>query len=54
MMVILSGHYDGKAMPSAGTLSFLQTYACTFNNNCNQKVTEDELPGTVPSFNGSL
>ncbi|KAK7101016.1 phospholipid-transporting ATPase ABCA1-like [Littorina saxatilis] len=47
-------HYDGKAMPSAGTLSFVQTYMCTFNNDCNQKVTEDELPGQVPTFNGSL
>ncbi|KAK7488493.1 hypothetical protein BaRGS_00020278 [Batillaria attramentaria] len=47
-------HYDGKAMPSAGTIPFLQSYVCTFNNDCHQQVTEDELPGTVPTFNGSL
>ncbi|KAL8582197.1 hypothetical protein ACOMHN_004116 [Nucella lapillus] len=47
-------HYQGKAMPSAGTIAFLQSYTCTFNNECNQKLTEDELPGTVPTFNASL
>ncbi|KAK7490495.1 hypothetical protein BaRGS_00018281 [Batillaria attramentaria] len=47
-------HYDGRAMPSAGTIPFLQSYVCTINNDCHQTVTEDELPGTVPTFNGSL
>ncbi|XP_050403065.1 phospholipid-transporting ATPase ABCA1 isoform X2 [Patella vulgata] len=47
-------HYDGKAMPSAGLLPFIQTYACTFDNKCHQTVTEDELRGQVDSFNRSL
>jgi hypothetical protein len=51
---MLKGHYDGKAMPSAGTIPFLQSYLCTFNNDCIQKLTDDEQPGSVPTFNGSV
>ncbi|KAL8576509.1 hypothetical protein ACOMHN_003067 [Nucella lapillus] len=47
-------HYDGKAMPSAGTLPFVQSYVCNFNNTCHQQMSSDELPGSAPSFNGSL
>ncbi|XP_076463176.1 phospholipid-transporting ATPase ABCA1-like isoform X2 [Babylonia areolata] len=47
-------HYDGKAMPSAGTLPFVQSYVCNFNNTCHQEISADELPGNVPSFNGSV
>ncbi|XP_048255576.1 phospholipid-transporting ATPase ABCA1-like isoform X2 [Haliotis rufescens] len=46
-------HFDGKAMPSAGTLPFLQSFLCTFNNTCHQSVTADERAGTVDSFNSS-
>ena len=51
---LLSGHFDGKALPSAGVLPFLQTYACTYNNTCYQTVTPDERPGGVANFNQSL
>ncbi|XP_059140192.1 phospholipid-transporting ATPase ABCA1-like [Physella acuta] len=28
-------HYTARAMPSAGTLAFLSSYVCNFNNDCN-------------------
>ena len=48
------GHFDGKAMPSAGPLPFLQGILCTTNNTCHAKATADELPGQVQAFNTSL
>lgn len=47
-------HFDGKALPSAGVLPFLQTYACTYNNTCYQTVTPDERPDTLGNFNQSV
>ncbi|XP_061181755.1 phospholipid-transporting ATPase ABCA1-like [Saccostrea echinata] len=46
-------HYDGNAMPSAGALPFVQSFLCNFNNPCHAKVTEDENPGTIGSFDQS-
>ncbi|GAB1598321.1 ATP-binding cassette sub-family A member 7-like [Argonauta hians] len=47
-------HFDGRAMPSAGILPFVQTYVCTLNNNCNQNITRGEIPGGVENFNQSV
>ena len=54
LCVILSGHFDGKAMPSAGVLPFLQSFFCTFNNTCHETVTQDEMPGNVGNFGKSM
>nr|KAG5702169.1 hypothetical protein BaRGS_033881 [Batillaria attramentaria] len=48
------GHFAGKSMPSAGTIPFLQSYLCTFNNDWYSTLTEDEMPGKVPTFKGSV
>ena len=53
MSFYITGHWDGKAMPSAGLLPFFQSFACTWNNPCHQTPTEDEQAGTVGSFNDS-
>ncbi|KAK7490493.1 hypothetical protein BaRGS_00018279 [Batillaria attramentaria] len=47
-------HFAGKSMPSAGTIPFLQSYLCTFNNDWYSTLTEDEMPGKVPTFKGSV
>ncbi|XP_064607351.1 phospholipid-transporting ATPase ABCA1-like [Liolophura sinensis] len=47
-------HFDGKPMPSAGPLTFLQGFMCTLNNTCHHTVTPDELPGIIDNFNRSL
>ena len=48
------GHYDGKPMPSAGPLPFIQGVFCTYNNTCHQTMTADEAPGTLETFDTSL
>ena len=30
----VSGHYQSRAMPSAGIAPFLQTYVCNMDNQC--------------------
>ena len=52
--VIFTGHFDGKALPSAGVLPFLQTYICTFNNTCYETVTQDERQDSLGNFNQSV
>ncbi|XP_041357912.1 phospholipid-transporting ATPase ABCA1-like isoform X2 [Gigantopelta aegis] len=47
-------HFDGKAMPSAGVLPFVQSFICTFNNTCHRTMTADERPKVVDNFNQSL
>ena len=32
-----AGYFDEKAMPSAGLMSFAQTFVCTFNNTCHME-----------------
>ncbi|XP_021342260.1 ATP-binding cassette sub-family A member 7-like isoform X2 [Mizuhopecten yessoensis] len=47
-------HFEGKAMPSAGNLPWLQGLVCTYNNTCHDTVTTDEMAGQVQTFNTSL
>ncbi|XP_052825678.1 phospholipid-transporting ATPase ABCA7 isoform X2 [Octopus bimaculoides] len=47
-------HFDGRALPSAGLLPFVQTYVCTISNNCHKNITTGELPGVIDNFNQSI
>ncbi|NXK57079.1 ABCA1 protein, partial [Chauna torquata] len=47
-------HFPNKALPSAGTLPWLQGIICNMNNPCFQHPTAGEAPGMVGNFNGSL
>ncbi len=35
------GHFDEKAMPSAGLGSFARSFVCTFNNTCHMEAPLD-------------
>ncbi|XP_052777802.1 phospholipid-transporting ATPase ABCA1-like [Mya arenaria] len=43
-------HFDGKAMPSAGIVPFLQSCMCTYDNQCHNNPTQSELPGAANPF----
>ncbi|XP_060935296.1 phospholipid-transporting ATPase ABCA1b [Limanda limanda] len=47
-------HFPNKAMPSAGTLPWLQGILCNANNPCFRHVTPGESPGVVGNFNDSI
>ncbi|MEE6510818.1 hypothetical protein FKM82_031030 [Ascaphus truei] len=47
-------HYRNKAMPSAGTLPWIQTILCNMNNPCHNYPTPGETPGQVNNFERSL
>uniref|UniRef100_A0A8C9ZHS8 P-type phospholipid transporter n=1 Tax=Sander lucioperca TaxID=283035 RepID=A0A8C9ZHS8_SANLU len=47
-------HFPNKAMPSAGTLPWLQGILCNANNPCFRSPTPGESPGVVGNFNGSI
>ncbi|KYO42635.1 ATP-binding cassette sub-family A member 1 isoform A [Alligator mississippiensis] len=47
-------HFPSKALPSAGTLPWIQGIICNANNPCFQYPTAGEMPGTVGNFNGSI
>ncbi|XP_071885193.1 phospholipid-transporting ATPase ABCA7 isoform X1 [Anas platyrhynchos] len=47
-------HFPNKALPSAGTLPWLQGIICNVNNPCFQHPTPGETPGVVGNFNGSI
>nr|XP_047907905.1 phospholipid-transporting ATPase ABCA7 isoform X4 [Anser cygnoides] len=47
-------HFPNKALPSAGTLPWLQGIICNVNNPCFQHPTPGEAPGVVGNFNGSI
>lgn len=49
-----SGHFPNKALPSAGTLPWLQGILCNVRNPCFQQPTPGETPGTVGNFGGSM
>ncbi|KAK1903978.1 Phospholipid-transporting ATPase ABCA1 [Dissostichus eleginoides] len=49
-----SGHFPNKAMPSAGTLPWLQGILCNANNPCFRSPTPGESPGVVGNFNDSI
>ncbi|XP_029283093.1 phospholipid-transporting ATPase ABCA1b isoform X2 [Cottoperca gobio] len=47
-------HFPNKAMPSAGTLPWLQGILCNANNPCFRSPTPAESPGVVGNFNDSI
>uniref|UniRef100_A0A668A831 P-type phospholipid transporter n=1 Tax=Myripristis murdjan TaxID=586833 RepID=A0A668A831_9TELE len=47
-------HFPNKAMPSAGTLPWVQGIICNANNPCFRYPTPGEKPGVVGNFNDSI
>ncbi|XP_050766354.1 phospholipid-transporting ATPase ABCA7 [Gymnogyps californianus] len=47
-------HFPSKALPSAGTLPWLQGIVCNMNNPCFRHPTAGEAPGVVGNFDGSI
>ncbi|KAL1023696.1 hypothetical protein UPYG_G00044710 [Umbra pygmaea] len=47
-------HFPNKAMPSAGTLPWVQGIVCNANNPCFRYPTPGETPGNVGNFNDSI
>uniref|UniRef100_A0A8C5P7H9 ATP binding cassette subfamily A member 1 n=1 Tax=Leptobrachium leishanense TaxID=445787 RepID=A0A8C5P7H9_9ANUR len=47
-------HFPNKAMPSAGTLPWVQGIVCNANNPCFRYPTPGETPGVVGNFNKSI
>uniref|UniRef100_A0A3B4Y390 P-type phospholipid transporter n=1 Tax=Seriola lalandi dorsalis TaxID=1841481 RepID=A0A3B4Y390_SERLL len=47
-------HFPNKAMPSAGTLPWIQGILCNANNPCFRNPTPGESPGVVGNFNDSI
>ncbi|KAM4621970.1 phospholipid-transporting ATPase ABCA1b isoform 2-T2 [Polymixia lowei] len=47
-------HFPNKAMPSAGTLPWIQGIICNANNPCFRNPTPGESPGVVGNFNDSI
>ncbi|XP_073522622.1 phospholipid-transporting ATPase ABCA1 isoform X2 [Phyllobates terribilis] len=47
-------HFPNKAMPSAGTLPWVQGIICNANNPCFRYPTPGESPGIVGNFNRSI
>ncbi|KAG9486662.1 hypothetical protein GDO78_006835 [Eleutherodactylus coqui] len=47
-------HFPNKAMPSAGTLPWVQGIICNANNPCFRYPTPGESPGNVGNFNRSI
>ncbi|GAA6093024.1 phospholipid-transporting ATPase ABCA1b [Tachysurus ichikawai] len=51
---MITGHFPNKAMPSAGTLPWIQGIVCNANNPCFRHPTPGESPGVVGNFNDSI
>uniref|UniRef100_A0A8C9T650 P-type phospholipid transporter n=1 Tax=Scleropages formosus TaxID=113540 RepID=A0A8C9T650_SCLFO len=49
-----SGHFPNKALPSAGTLNWVQGIICNINNPCFHHTTPGETPGRVGNFDYSI
>lgn len=47
-------HFPNKALPSAGTLPWVQGIVCNANNPCFRYPTPGEAPGVVGNFNKSI
>ncbi|GAA6068097.1 phospholipid-transporting ATPase ABCA1a [Tachysurus ichikawai] len=47
-------HFPNKAMPSAGTLPWVQGIICNANNPCFRYPTPGEASGAVGNFNNSI
>ena len=39
MLCAAAGHYQDRAMPSAGLMPFLQTFVCNLDNQCHTQDT---------------
>ncbi|XP_046387973.1 ATP-binding cassette sub-family A member 7-like isoform X2 [Ischnura elegans] len=46
-------HYQQKAMPSAGTLPFFQSFVCAFNNTCHRYEVNETTSGVI-TFDDSI
>ncbi|XP_051957162.1 phospholipid-transporting ATPase ABCA1 [Xyrauchen texanus] len=47
-------HFPNKALPSAGTLAWLQGIICNINNPCFHHPTAGETPGRVSNFDNAI
>ncbi|XP_042560069.1 phospholipid-transporting ATPase ABCA1 isoform X2 [Clupea harengus] len=47
-------HFPNKALPSAGTLAWVQGIICNINNPCFHQPTPGETPGQVGNFDNSI
>ncbi|XP_068775738.1 phospholipid-transporting ATPase ABCA7 isoform X2 [Struthio camelus] len=47
-------HFPNKALPSAGTLPWIQGIICNLNNPCFRYPTAGEAPGVVGNFDGAI
>ncbi|KAK2908022.1 phospholipid-transporting ATPase ABCA1 isoform X2 [Channa argus] len=47
-------HFPNKALPSAGTLPWIQGIICNINNPCFHSHTPGEIPGQVGNFDNSI
>ncbi|XP_078054223.1 phospholipid-transporting ATPase ABCA1-like [Mustelus asterias] len=47
-------HFPNKALPSAGTLPWIQGAICNIENPCFPRATPGETPGVVGNFNQSI
>ncbi|XP_062869316.1 phospholipid-transporting ATPase ABCA1 [Trichomycterus rosablanca] len=47
-------HFPNKALPSAGTLAWVQGIICNINNPCFHHPTPGETPGQIGNFNNSI
>ncbi|GLD49893.1 ATP-binding cassette sub-family A member 1-like protein [Lates japonicus] len=47
-------HFPNKALPSAGTLPWIQGIICNINNPCFPSPTPGETPGQVGNFDNSI
>ncbi|KAM3876265.1 phospholipid-transporting ATPase ABCA1 [Diretmus argenteus] len=47
-------HFPNKALPSAGTLPWIQGIVCNINNPCFHNPTPGETPGQVGNFDDSI
>lgn len=54
LRLFVTGHFPNKAMPSAGTLPWIQGIVCNANNPCFRHPTPGESPGVVGNFNDSM
>uniref|UniRef100_A0A8C5D6G3 P-type phospholipid transporter n=1 Tax=Gouania willdenowi TaxID=441366 RepID=A0A8C5D6G3_GOUWI len=47
-------HFPNKALPSAGTLPWIQGIMCNINNPCFHSPTPGEIPGQAGNFDNSI
>ncbi|XP_071342125.1 phospholipid-transporting ATPase ABCA1 isoform X2 [Trachinotus anak] len=47
-------HFPNKALPSAGTLPWIQGIICNINNPCFNSPTPGETPGQIGNFDNSI